>query len=98
MKSWWGRIAAVFIALTLIAGIYPEAAGFAATPSSTGSIDVSETPIEPAPYSINKSGSAKSKITSDLGNKSYAISAAASTVVPDYSFVKTKPDEAPLCD
>ncbi|MDI4649593.1 RHS repeat domain-containing protein [Cohnella hashimotonis] len=96
MKSWWGRITAIFIALTLIAGIYPEAAGFAATPSSTGSIDVSETPIEPAPYSINKSASAKSKITSELGNKSYAISAAASTVVPDYSFVKTKPDEAPF--
>lgn len=96
MKSWWGRVTAVFIALSMMVGVYTDATGVAATPSSKESSVVSETPIEPAPYSINKSASAKSKITSELGTKSYAINASASTVVPDYSFVKTKPDEAPF--
>ncbi|WP_052702762.1 RHS repeat-associated core domain-containing protein [Paenibacillus beijingensis] len=54
---------------------------------------------EVKPRPVNNSKSAKSTITSSLGEQTFSMSVAASTTsspAPDYSYVKTKPDEAPF--
>ncbi|EFM08672.1 YD repeat protein [Paenibacillus curdlanolyticus YK9] len=57
-----------------------------------GSLDNSLQQVKPQP--INRSKQVKSSISSEVAARSLA--AASETAVPDYSYVKTKPDEAPF--
>jgi RHS repeat-associated protein len=49
-----------------------------------------------SPEAINNSKTTNSKFTSNLSSSNYTISVSSQNEIPDYSYVNTKPDEAPF--